>query len=640
MVPIEHAYLNPAITLAERRRETPGPALADYAAVVARHKWLVLFMVTLAILVTYVAITWELAEYQGALTIELDRSAHGNVATQLQLLQSKAVLGAAAKRFGTRPAVRISRPEGTSLVRIVCRAPNENLAAAVPNAIVSYYLEMQRQNQFTTWLGAASTADTRLKELRGKMEESERALRETERSMGATVGKRGPLAQLEASHARALADRLDKEAAYDVAKSGSIDALRALADGGATRNLLDRRSEALRKFNELREVFGENHPGYENSRVQVSALDEEVNRARMALLEDALAQLRASRQREGELRDELTHARSSGVKSVASMLKLENAKERAGADRRLYDSTLRKISEAQVYAKTSDQAARIVDSVVVVPIERNLREKCTLAGILTGLPLALFLMLGGAVDPKLRRLADLCAVTTVPVLGVLPSVSSWHGRGEPQVVVIPEAATAGEQPFALAIDTFREGILMLLSAGNGKALLVASPLESDGRSTIAANLGASIARAGKRVLLVDGDQRKPELDRLMTGAKAEAGLTEILEDGAAWELLVIRQASGPELHLLPAGRPARASDEEREVALRTLLREAGKSYDAIVIDCPAFLQCPEAVHLARVVDTVVVAVRAGKTGEAAMHSILGYLRRLKSRVAGIVMNDA
>ena len=640
MVPTEQADLNPPITFPVGMGGKPGPVLADYAAVLDRHKWLVVFLVTLAILVTYVAITWSPAEYEGALTIELERSARGNVGTQIQLLQSETVLGAAAKRFGTKPAVQFSHPQGTSLVRIVCRAPNENLAAAVPNAIVSYYLEMQHRNEFATWLGAGSTGDSHLKDLRGKMEQSERALREAERSAGAKASKRGPLAVLEAAHARALADRLDKEAAYDLAKTGSSDALRASGDGAGIRNVLDRRTEAQRKFAELREVFGENHPDYEKSRAQVSALDEEVNHARMGLVENALDQLRMSRQHEGQLRDELTLARSSGIKSSASMLKLENAKELARADRSLYDSTLRKISEAQAKAKSSDEAARVVDPVVVVPIERNLREKCTLAGILTGLPLALFLMLGSSVNPKLRRLADLHAATTVPILGVLPSVPRWHEKPEPHVVVIREAASAGEQPFALAVDSLCKSVLTLLAGGNGKVLMVASPLESDGRSTIAANLGASLARAGKRVLLVDGDQRKPELDRLMTGVKVKAGLTEILEEGAEWEPLVIRQASGPELHLLAAGSPARATDEIREAALRTLLSQAGNSYDAIVIDCPAFLQCPATVHLARVVDTVVVAVRAGKTGEADMQSILGYLRRLKSRVAGIVMNDA
>ena len=64
------------------------------------------------------------------------------------------------------------------------------------------------------------------------------------------------------------------------------------------------------------------------------------------------------------------------------------------------------------------------------------------------------------------------------------------------------------------------------------------------------------------------------------------------------------------------------------------------AYDLVLIDSPPFLQGPETVDLAKAVDAVVVAVRAGRTGEAAMHSILGYLRRLNARLAGIVINDA
>lgn len=634
MVPMDHAIVNAPAPLAESRAQKPGPSLADYAAVLARHKWLVVFLVTSAVLLTYLAITSEPAVYEGVLTLDLDRAASsGSVATQIQVLRSDAVLGPVAKRFGAKPGVEISHLEGSSLVRILCRAPNERLAAEGPVAVVAAYLEMQRLNSFNAWLGAAATAQARLGDLRAKMEESERALRAAESEPGGRGGKRrlGPVEQqLEETHARALADRLDKESAYDAVKSGALGALAASPEGDAIRKLLERKTEAQRKFADLQEIFGENHPDYQRSRAQLTALDGEIDRARMTAVESAFAELREARQREGALRKELSEARAAGMKSTAGLMKFEGAKQQSESDRALYDAMLRKIGEAQMEAKLKERTARIVDPVLVVAIDRHLKRKCVLAGVLTGLPLAFFLLLGSGLDHKLRRLGDLRAATAVPVLGVLPSVAEW-----------PDPAGS---PFAQAINSLRDGILTLTAGGTGKAVLVASPLASEGRSTMAANLAVSLARAGKRILLIDGDLRRPGLDKLLMNSSAEVGLSEVLDEGAAWQPLLLRPAAQPGLHLLPAGGPCNAysasSQERREIGLRELLREAGKSYDLVLIDSPPFLHCPETVDLAKVVDAVVVTVRAGKTGEAAMHSMLGYLRRLNCRVAGIVMNDA
>ena len=146
-----------------------------------------------------------------------------------------------------------------------------------------------------------------------------------------------------------------------------------------------------------------------------------------------------------------------------------------------------------------------------------------------------------------------------------------------------------------------------------KSLLISSALRQEGKSFIAANLAHVLAlQQDCRVLLVDGDLRRPRL-HAMLGTTATPGLSEYLLDEV--EDLAILQRGRPEnLFFIPAGRSVPGPTELLANAhLTNLLRRLEPVFDWIIIDSPAAVPVSDAPLLASACDGVLLVVRFGST---------------------------
>src|SRR5205807_2593983 len=109
----------------------------------------------------------------------------------------------------------------------------------------------------------------------------------------------------------------------------------------------------------------------------------------------------------------------------------------------------------------------------------------------------------------------------VPVLGMIPVVGPWRGRERPLL--------RRDQPTSPAAEAYRglaATIQRILPHRPLRSLVVTSPAKGDGRTTVVANLGIVLARAGRSVVVVDCDLRKPQLHALY-GLPNEAGFTSV-----------------------------------------------------------------------------------------------------------------
>ena len=142
---------------------------------------------------------------------------------------------------------------------------------------------------------------------------------------------------------------------------------------------------------------------------------------------------------------------------------------------------------------------------------------------------------------------------------------------------------------------------------NVKVIAVTSAVSGEGKSSVAAQLASSFARStGKKVLLIDGDVRAPDLHKIY-GMKRVPGLTDILQDVET--PAAVREVFGGRLHVLPAGRPAR--DAHALVGtpeMDKLVAQARDTYDVTIIDTPPVLAAYESLMLAKSADAVLLCV--------------------------------
>jgi capsular exopolysaccharide synthesis family protein len=247
-----------------------------------------------------------------------------------------------------------------------------------------------------------------------------------------------------------------------------------------------------------------------------------------------------------------------------------------------------------------------------------------LLGSLVGVGSALLLEY---VDDSVKTPEDLAAACGIRPLGVVPRFD-----GDPTIDGRPLT-----DPLAESWRTIRSAAS---HAGRDKPLVriaVTSPMAGDGKSTGAWNLAVSYAREGKRVLLVDGDLRRPSLHGRIGGAN-ETGLTRVLL-GEATLADAVRSTAVPGLSLLPSGPPT--ADPARLVEslrLRQLLLEIEETCDVAIVDTPPVLAVNDALVIARAVDGLVLIVESGKTSRRQLAEATARLSSAAIVPLGAVLN--
>jgi polysaccharide biosynthesis transport protein len=201
------------------------------------------------------------------------------------------------------------------------------------------------------------------------------------------------------------------------------------------------------------------------------------------------------------------------------------------------------------------------------------------------------------------------------------------------------------QDETMMADAYRSAITsILLSRVNGvspRVILVTSPRPKAGKTTTVANLGISLAEIGRRVLLIDGDLRRPRLGKLF-GLQFATGLSDALIDGGSGAITlesVIRTSPVPGLSVLPGGsEPANISKLLHSTYLDSLIETARSEYDFVLIDSPPMMGMADARLLSRNADGVILISRAGETSPEQLGEARERLADDGTPVIGTILN--
>jgi len=178
----------------------------------------------------------------------------------------------------------------------------------------------------------------------------------------------------------------------------------------------------------------------------------------------------------------------------------------------------------------------------------------------------------------------------------------------------------------------REGIT------GASQLLIASSRPRDGKTTVTAQLGIALARAGHRVILVDGDLRKPELHLHCGSPPSETGLVQVLQ-GVATPAQATQDTAYPKLSMLSVGEYDRSLAELLDTEqFSELLDTLGHDYDFVLVDSPALGIYPDAAVLASRLGRAVLVVDATRPSSDNELRSLGLLRRSGATGEGVILN--
>ena len=344
-------------------------------------------------------------------------------------------------------------------------------------------------------------------------------------------------------------------------------------------------------------------------------------------------------------------------------------KKEVDANRDLYQSMLQRVKQAGIMAALKSSDVRVVSrgQPAKAPYQPNLLLNLCV-GLLLGLVFSTcYILVKERNDASLRSPGQSVKHLNVPELAVIPSarignseripltlrnLNATNGASEPKnglvagkSAIVDKEMVQWCQDETMMADAYRSAITsILLTRINGvspRVILVTSPRPKAGKTTTVANLGISLAEIGRRVLLIDGDLRRPRLGKLF-GLQFATGLSDALLDEGSGKITldsVVRPSAVPGLYLLPGGsEPANISRLLHSTFLDSLVEQARSEYDFVLIDSPPMMGMADARLLSRNADGVILISRAGETSPEQLTEARERLADDGTPVIGTILN--
>ena len=320
--------------------------------------------------------------------------------------------------------------------------------------------------------------------------------------------------------------------------------------------------------------------------------------ARLNLYQEMFDQLEALKEKRQQADESLTAIRVSSVRPEAVRV------------RRQVSSTIPELTFPRIP--------------IIVPMVTIL-----ILGLVTGV-----IFLYELLDQRIKTPVDITLLPAAELLGVLPDAGE-DPSGPSGVERVVE-----KYPSGLMAEAFRQtrtAILAKMDRRGYKTLLVVGAQPGCGSSSITHNLATSLAYSGRNVLIVDANFRRPSQHRHL-GLGNEKGLVDVLRLGTPVSGL-LQQLDGFSVSLLPTGQSADAPPELIEGArFRAMMGQLETDFDLVIVDAPPALLASDSQLLAKLMDAVVIVVRAGSDKRGMIDRMVRQFDGQRADVLGIILN--
>jgi succinoglycan biosynthesis transport protein ExoP len=696
----------PAIDLSPRE-----PHLYDYLLILRKHQWLILSFLLTVVTIVSIATFRMRPVYIAKATIEIDRENNNilpfqgadaadsmmdldnYIETQSKVLTSETLAlqtirntglaanpefsagGIPSEAIATgslanqkRPpevavflgSLSVKRIPSSRLMEVSYESTDPVLAARILNAHLDNFKAQNIQSRYEATLEATRFLTSQLNELKLTVKQSEDARINYERQnqiwsvddkSNITTQR---LADLDKQLTDAQGETLKKQALYEYAKAGDIDAVPEIRADPLLQDLQKKRADLAVQYTEAVNQYGPNFPKVQRLQAQMKEVDDQIARESRGIVLQLESDYREAKQREELIRQALELQKAETNNMAEKMVQYNILKRESEADKSLYEGLLTKLKEAGISEGLKSSNLRVVDPAMIPsyparPAKARNIALAFLVGLVGGIGLAL---LREYLDNTVKTPDDIETLTRLPSLAVVPAFGDGGSRKRRMGIFGSPSTNGHEKRIELvaqhlpksqmseAFRALRTALLLSQPDHPPQVILVTSALPREGKTTAAANLAVTLAQLGDKTVLVDADLRKPGVGRLLNlGSGKYAGLSSYLAGVSTLDLVTVPHPAIPNLAAIPTGPlPPNPADLLSSHKLADAIAELRTKYKFVVIDSPPIMAATDAVILSVQADGVLLVVRSGETPKEAFTRTRDLLTSVKSRLLGVVLN--
>jgi capsular exopolysaccharide synthesis family protein len=516
-------------------------------------------------------------------------------------------------------------------------------SALIANNYVDAYAEANLRRQVNDTASSRSFLEQRLSETKAKLSASEKALIDYTRAAGlidpsagtsSVAGDSSPhslasdkLAQLTGAYSQARADRIAAQQRWQEAQNTPLMSLPEVLSNPAIQQLTQKAAEEQAAYEEQRAHRLDTHPAVIAAAAQLAEIKRQIQTLGSSIKNSIRDRYEVARRQEADLAQTVGQLRDQTLADQGKGARYNVLKRNADSDRQLYDTLLQRFNDATTAAGMVASDVNVIDRAEppvgpVSPKPILWSAAGGLIGLVLGLLLAIVSMLR---DNRVHSPESVDADLRLRLLGVLPRVRN------PLKALANPGSLLSEAHYSL-----RASLETIASTEGARTIAFTSSREGEGKTSAAFGVARDFAQAGKNVLLVDGDMRKPSIQHY-TDARSSWGLSTVLAGSCAPEAATVK-TSIPGLWAMPAGpMPESPAALLSGPELETMLKQLSTSFDVVIVDAPPVFGLADAPRIAAAANSTVFVV---ETDRARLPQVRGALVRLSetdANIAGILL---
>jgi len=297
----------------------------------------------------------------------------------------------------------------------------------------------------------------------------------------------------------------------------------------------------------------------------------------------------------------------------------------------VYTALLQQYERTRVAEELRTNALSIVEPATLPqePSKPNWMTNLILGGLVGLVAGAGLAFLFERLDTRVQSTDEIEEITALPTLGRIPYV-----RRGPAHVFLGDSIPAQE-----AYHRLQAKLEARVQADSLRSILITSPEPGEGKSAIVANLAQALANAGRRVVVVDANLRRPIMHQILDVSN-KVGLSNVLSQ--EWTVKeAVQTTRMPGVWVLTGGTPhPNPAQLLNSPGMPGLFEELAAPFDVVLLDSPPVLAVADATLLAPLVDGVLLAVGRAQTRRESIEAAIEQLAGVQARLLGVVVNWA